>query len=305
MPKDWEAEPYLAQVGRYRKATGDDLVTSHLLLAVKLAGEYRGRGVSYADLIGEANLALVRAARDYPQSKAKANGVPFSKYAARAIRNALLDAIRKNELVSINTEAWQAMRRCEQGDDDEEVAKATGGLLNVKTVRYLRQLADALRAATTWDAPQGMLRHGGEVTLADTTPDPSQDVEAQVLDALERERLRAELAEAIGKLPPLPRLAVSLRFGIEAPGISEVAMESVLRVCERDHHLENGMARMRKVVMRHEGDGSGTVVSGRRTGVVSRIDSPLGPGKSARISRDEDLWRRLASQPPPAAVGAW
>lgn len=304
MPRDFEVAPYLAQVGQAQARAKNDLVLSHLLLAVKLAGQYRNRGVSYADLVGEANLALVEAARDYPKSKAKAAGVPFATYAARAIRCALLDAIRMAEPAHVERNAWLLMRRCESaelsGHSEEAIAAELG--LPAPKVRRLLDLARTLRTTVAWDDP---LDAGEEDsgTFADVAPDPSADVEGQVLGAIEREGLRRQLAEAIESLPETQRLAISLKFAIPVASLPEVALDTVLRGCESSSYTENGMARMRKVV-RHEGDGSGAVVSGRRPGVVSRIDSPLGPGKPARIRRDEDFWRRIASQPPPAVLVA-
>lgn len=303
MPRDYEAEAYLSMVGRARKAS-DDLVHRHLLLAVKLAGQYRDRGVSYADLIGEANLALVQAARDYPNSLAKANGVPFGKYAARAIRNRLIEAIRRAEPVHINHIAWAALNkvRAEEGTD-EEIAASTGGLLSVDTIRYLRGLVKAL-AVASFDEPWQELSGGGFTTLADITPDPGQNVEEEVLASLERQELRERLREALSKVGGLGQLAISLRFGIEPPGFSEVSLDAVLQVCQRERVLESGMARMRRRMTADDNTRAGAVVSGDRRYPVSLIYSKFGPGRPARIERDKNIWRRVASEPPPAAVDA-
>lgn len=303
MPRDYEAEAYLSMVGRARKAS-DDLVHRHLLLAVKLAGQYRGRGVSYADLIGEANLALVQAARNYPNSLAKANGVLFGKYAARAIRNRLIEAIRRAEPVHINHTAWAALNkvRAEEGTD-EEIAASTGGLLSVDTIRYLRGLVKALDAVSL-EEPLYWQAHGEPVTPADVAADPSQNVEEEVLASLERQELRERLREALSKVGGLGQLAISLRFGIEPPGFSEVSLDAVLQVCQRERVLESGMARMRRRMTADDNTRAGAVVSGDRRYPVSLIYSKFGPGRAARIERDQSLWRRVASEPPPAVLGA-
>lgn len=303
MPRDYEAEAYLSMVGQACKAY-DDVIHRHLLMAVKLAGQYRDRGVSYADLIGEANLALVKAARDYPKSRAKANGVSFGKYAARAIRNRLIEAIRKAEPVHINHTAWAALSKVRAEEEtDEEIAASTGGLLSVDTIRYLRGLVKALDAVSL-EEPLYWQAHGEPVTPADVVADPSQDVEEEVLASLERQELRERLREALSKVGGLGQLAISLRFGIEPPGFSEVSLDAVLQVCERGTILENGIARMRRRMTVDDNTRTRAVVSGDRRYPVSLIYSKFSPGRAARIERDQNLWRRVASQPPPAVLDA-
>lgn len=303
MPWDHEADAYIRDLDT-APVKSEDPILQFLRMAVKLAGEYRGRGVSYADLIGEANLALVEAARAYPTSRAKANGVPFGKYAARVIRNSLLDALRKAEPVHFNVTAWQALNRVrnEEGTD-EEISADVGGLLAPETVRYLRGLVKAL-AVASFDEPWQELSGGGFTTLADITPDPSQNVEEDVLDSLERQELRRRLEEVMDGLPDLPKLAMSLRFGIRPPGLSEVSLDAVLQVCTKSHHWHNGIERMRRRMTQDDNTRAGAVVRGRGKYPTSRIFSKFGPGRPARIERDKNLWRRVASEPPPAAVDA-
>jgi RNA polymerase sigma factor (sigma-70 family) len=67
---------------RLADALSDTLITGNLGLAWKLAGEYRGRGLDYDDLVQEGTLGLIRAARTFDASR----GVPFSAYAVMWIR---------------------------------------------------------------------------------------------------------------------------------------------------------------------------------------------------------------------------
>lgn len=307
MPRDREAEPWLAQVRPAEgQAAPDDLATSHLRLAVALAGRYRGRGVAYADLIGEANLALVEAARRYATSESKGRGVPFAYYAAVAIHWRLRRAIREAEPVHINQNAWQDMRRCSYAElthqGDRAIAEELG--LPVEKVRRLRALSYAIRGVKRFDQPVDGVEDE-DVTVADLVPDPTQDVEAEVLDEAERHRLRQELSRIIEDLPRGARVAVSFRFCLPVASLETLPLVDVLKMAVReDVGVYNGLRRLRKAVGDGEKLAGRTLVSKDREVAVSAPYSPLRFGRAARVRRDQDEWCRLASEQLPPAVGS-
>lgn len=67
------------------------LVEANLRIVVKLAHEYRGRGVSVDDLVSEGNLGLLEAAERFDPSR----GVRFVTYAVWWIRKFMLAALRR------------------------------------------------------------------------------------------------------------------------------------------------------------------------------------------------------------------
>lgn len=301
--RDPEAEPWLRALGRTRNVSREeDPIVGHLLLAVEIAGQFLGRGLSYADLIGEANLALVEAARRYPHSKAKALGVDFTSFAATNIRSHLLKAVRKAAPLHVGRDSWRDMWQCihpdRAGKSDEEIAAELG--FPVEKVRELRQLAQALLDVHSWDEPVFDELDDESRTLAEVTPDPDQDVEQKVLGAMEREELRQKVAKLVAELPPMSRLAISLSFGIEVPETSVVPFDHVLRASIA-HNRDTGLERLRRRVRSRDG---GAVVREGRSGVVHLAYSPLRPGSQARIRRDQVTWRRIASEPPPKALVA-
>ncbi len=91
---------------------GDDnalqkLVLANLRFVVSVAKQYQNRGMSFADLINEGNLGLVKAARKFDETK----GFKFISYAVWWIRQAMVQAISEqtrtvrlpiNRIASIN-----------------------------------------------------------------------------------------------------------------------------------------------------------------------------------------------------------
>ncbi|WP_426440995.1 RNA polymerase sigma factor RpoH [Bradyrhizobium genosp. P] len=91
------------QERRDRSAT-DELITSHLRLAAKVARRYKGYGLPIADLIAEANLGLVIAAARFEPG----HGSRFSSYALWWMKATIHDYILRSwSLVKIGTTAAQ------------------------------------------------------------------------------------------------------------------------------------------------------------------------------------------------------
>lgn len=89
---------------RRDKSATDELVTSHLRLAAKVARGYKGYGLPIADLIAEANLGLVIAASRFEPG----HGARFSSYALWWIKATVHEYILRSwSLVKIGTTAAQ------------------------------------------------------------------------------------------------------------------------------------------------------------------------------------------------------
>lgn len=65
------------------------MIRANLRLVVKIAHKYQGRGLPFEDLVGEGNLGLIRAAKEYDPTF----GTKFSTYAAYWIKQAMLQAL--------------------------------------------------------------------------------------------------------------------------------------------------------------------------------------------------------------------
>jgi RNA polymerase primary sigma factor len=73
----------------------DTLIRANVKLVIRIATQYRGRGLSIEDLVGEGNLGLIRAAEDFDATF----GVRFSTYAAYWIKQAIRLALTNTAAV--------------------------------------------------------------------------------------------------------------------------------------------------------------------------------------------------------------
>lgn len=290
-------------------AAPDDLIGRHLRLALAIARRYRGRGVAWDDLVGEANLALVEAAREWPTSKAKREGRKFVTFAAFHIEDALRAAIARARMVRVPEKMQRKMRLAvhtagrlaaavDRRVTDDEVAAELGW--PVERVRWLRMLAATPETLSLDDIVRGDDKEQDTYleSLADDT-----DVENEVVDRIEAEALRQWLTQAIDDLPDMMRVAVSLRCGIPVPHTAQLRLEDVVRVAV---HLPTYVSSgIQKLKAEREGDGSGVGKRGRRS-AVQFGHAPCPPDSEARKHRAEDFWRRYSSgewRPPALAAG--
>lgn len=189
------------QEGRDQSAT-DELITSHLRLAAKMARRYKGYGLPIADLIAEANLGLVIAASHFEPGR----GSRFSTYALWWMKATIHDYILRSwSLVKMGTTAAQKKlffrlrgeMRALAGEGARltpEVAQAIADRLEV-TARDVVEMDTRLNGDLSLS-----VRFGGEdrsteweAMLVDDAPD-SETVVAEHDEASQRSKaLRAAL----------------------------------------------------------------------------------------------------------------
>lgn len=273
-----------------RNAPSDDLVTRHLPLAVRVARAFAGRGVALEDLIGVANLVLVDCARQYP-TYAKRDRVPFAAYLVRALRVKLATAIREAAPVVYPQEPWEQIkylrglrrklqaRHPERPVTDEELADASG--LPVERVRELLRMRP--RPSVSLDAPLDPDDPDSD-TLAAILPDEGADPEAQVVEQADSAERRAFLVGRMEELPPLARLAVSLRYGVRVPSLSTVPFDDVARLAgQLSRRLVVGLDKLANTWEGRDGRNAGAVVFRRGGRTVSFVRRA---GEAARARRN-------------------
>lgn len=180
-------EQQLAQRWQERrdKTATDELVTSHLRLAAKVARGYKGYGLPIADLIAEANLGLVIAASRFEPGR----GARFSSYAMWWIKATVHEYILRSwSLVKIGTTAAQKklffrlrgeMRKLagESAVMTPEIAQIIADKLEV-TARDVIEMDSRLCGDLSLNARvgDGDRSTEWEATLADDAPDAEQIV---------------------------------------------------------------------------------------------------------------------------------
>ncbi|MGY4310830.1 RNA polymerase sigma factor RpoH [Bradyrhizobium sp. JR3.5] len=190
------------QERRDRSAT-DELVTSHLRLAAKVARGYKGYGLPIADLIAEANLGLVIAASRFEPG----HGARFSSYAVWWIKATVHEFILRSwSLVKIGTTAAQKKLFFRLRGEMRKLAGETVAL----TPEVAQAIADKLDV-TVRDVIEMDSRLGGDLSLNTRIGDGDRSTEWEAMlldDAPDAEEIVAEHDETT-------RRSAALRAALE------------------------------------------------------------------------------------------
>jgi RNA polymerase sigma-32 factor len=206
------------------------LVTSHLRLAAKIAGNYRGYGLPADELISEANVGLMQAVERFDPAR----GFRLATYAMWWIRAAIQEYVLQSwSLVRLGTTANQKklffnLRRLKgqiqayaEGDLSDEAVRQIAERLRVSAAEVVsmnRRLAGPDRSL---NAP---VHDDGESEAQDWLVDDSESQESQLARDQEREQHRRLLAAALSRLSSREQDIVRERRLREAPlTLSELA----------------------------------------------------------------------------------
>lgn len=186
------------------------LIDAHSRLVIALARRYWASGVPLADLIQEGTLGLLRAVERYDGER----GLPFSAFAAQAIRHAIGQSIPGlRSLVTVPAEVLRRSQRAERA-----VELLTQSLrrkpTSAEVEQLLADLGDGYAPVGWWPGEPVSLDAGAwddsQETLADALADPTTEPADQLLQALGW----APIRDAVEQLPEREREVLSLRYGL-------------------------------------------------------------------------------------------
>lgn len=231
-----EREQEYALAKRWRdhgdRAAADQLVTSHLRLAAKVAMNYRGYQLPISEIISEGNVGLMQAVNRFEPDK----GFRFSTYAIWWIRASIQDyVLRSWSLVRIGTTANQkklffklrmiknkiaAFDNSDLRPDQVMLIATTLGVNDQDVIDMNRRLG----GDTSLNMPIHDEGQAGEWqdTLVDEGPSP----EAAVVAQDETRQRREALVRAVGALTNRERRIFEARHLIDEPTtLEDLAVE--------------------------------------------------------------------------------
>jgi RNA polymerase primary sigma factor len=190
------------------------MIESNLSFVVKVAGEYRNRGLPFEDLLSEGNLGLMEAARRFDPTR----GNKFITYATWWIRKAILQALRRQtSMVRIPTYQMEKVKQLREtrralheqlgrAPRRQEVCEELD-----QPIESVDRLLLHLTRAVSLDERVGRER---EVPLADLLVDRTgTSPEASTI----RRDLAGRVRAALDTLGESERKILGLRFGLGVP----------------------------------------------------------------------------------------
>jgi RNA polymerase primary sigma factor len=224
------------KIERGDRRAKERMINSNLRLVVSIAKRYRGRGVSFGDLIQEGVIGLNRAAEKFDWRK----GFKFSTYATWWIRQACQRAI-SNQSRTIRVPAHVHERRAklarlsrqfEAEHGREPTTEELAGMSGYED-QHVEEALGAVEASVSLNQAIGA---DGDGELGDLFADPDAlDPVEEAGDALHRQVVRA----ALTTLPEQERRILELRFGFDGEQQSFDAIARQLGVSrERVRRLE-------------------------------------------------------------------
>ena len=252
-----EQEYELARRWRERgdRDAADQLVTSHLRLAAKIAMGYRGYGLPVSEIISEGNIGLMQALNRFEPEK----GFRFSTYAIWWIRAAIQDYILRSwSLVKIGTTANQKKLFFKLRSAKSKIAAFDSGDLRPDQVALIAKNLDV----SDQDVVDMNRRLGGDKSInaplhedgetgegQDHLVDQSPSPEAIVVEQDDKEHQHNALIAAIDVLDDRERRIFEARHLVDEPLTLEDLAETFHVSRERVRQIEaRAFEKVRKAV---------------------------------------------------------
>ncbi len=228
------------------KDAQEKLINSNLRLVVKIAHDFKNRGLQLLDLISEGNLGLIKAVSMFDPSK----GAKLSTYASwwikQYMQHAILNQVRIVRVPPQNhTKALQvqyAKRKLEAELGREPTVQEIADSLKLSP----RVVQNAQQGMTTTIYLDAEIQPGEESVFSDIIPDTTGDAPD---DAVINHELYDMLHSLAEDLDPRERQIIYMRFGLGggAPMTLDEVSQSIGRTRERVRQLQNSaLKKLRK-----------------------------------------------------------
>ena len=271
-------------IGRGDRDARSRMIHANLRLVIRVAREFRGRGLPLEDLVSEGNLGLIRAVKDFDPRF----GTRFSTYASywikQSIRHALLNteaAIRLPAHMATLLRKWRRARTTLRGElNREPSAEEIGNRLALSPMQrfMVRQAlrARGLRLDTDLRDHERFSTNG----CADSHSMPDEEVEAT--------EARNEVVRRLECLDDRERDVIRLRFGL--------AGDRTMTFKQIGDQLRMTREGARKIVTRALAKLGNTNVRERSAVIQPSAPGPCG-GRTDTVGCDQSVTTKLPKEP--------
>lgn len=204
----------LEVIGKRRKVYQhyrSELAEANLRLVVAIAKRYRGRGLSFADLIQEGNRGLMRAVDKFEHRLGYKFGTYATWWIRQGIQRALADHARTVRVPCHQVSVLSAIERVRNEllakNAREPSAEEIGAVLGLSAVETRSLRAVARQPVSLHES----LGDDAERSLADFLDDQSAGSPG---DNVDQTLLRERIVEVLRSLTPREREVIELRFGL-------------------------------------------------------------------------------------------
>jgi RNA polymerase primary sigma factor len=223
------------------------MIQANLLLVVKIAREYMGRGLEMEDLVGEGNLGLIRAVEDFDPSF----GTRFSTYASYWIKQAIRQALNNTtatirlpvHMVRLLTKWRRAERVLHRGRGTEPTFEEIASYLGLsQTERSLLVKACHARRIQLGESIQAALVRRPSQESRDQRDASQALLEAEEWDMLlrrmecldSRERSVLEWRYGLEGDGPMTLKEIGHRLGVTRESVRKIELRAFSKLDDRE-----------------------------------------------------------------------
>jgi len=239
-----------------RIAQGDQearntLIKANLRLVVKIAHDFKGRGLPLLDLISEGNIGLMRAVEKFDPTK----GAKLSSYAAWWIKQSMRRAL-SNQASIIRVPTQSAVKMMKIHSTEVRLTQELGRQPTVKEIAAASNLTErtvnGLRGGrSTTVSLQAPLQPGVDGELTDVLADETSVTPDHLLDD---EEMLNVLQKLLASLDERERQILDLRFGLTrgTPCTLERVSEIIHLTRERVRQIQNQVLLVLRTLINEE-----------------------------------------------------